>query len=249
MPISNINKKYLFCLDLDDTLIDDNFKFELTFCDCIKVIIEAFETRSPQIDEILDYARQLDNEKLITWPTEKAYSPQRLEQTWIETYEYFCQDSNVPVKEYIKQVLHGLVLKNFDPPYYIIPGAIEALDYLVDAGNVLHLVSTGTAKIQLRKITITGIKKFFKVIHLVPGLNKEHILEDLKKQHPELKLVMIGNSMRSDINPALSLGLDAIYIPRGSWHQFVAEPINNKYYTLNDISELPQFLSEKFQNN
>ena len=49
---------------------------------------------------------------------------------------------------------------------------------------------------------------------------------------------MIGNSIRSDINPALSSGIECIYIPRGSWHAFIADPINDKYITVNKIKEI-----------
>ncbi len=70
--------KKLICFDLDDTLIDDNYKFELTFCDCIRVIITALETRSPAIDTILQTARDIDNKSWETWPQDKKYMPSRV---------------------------------------------------------------------------------------------------------------------------------------------------------------------------
>lgn len=234
-----MNKKdVVICFDLDDTLIDDSYKFELTFCDCIKVILESFETRPPQIDEVLQLARQLDNQNLEAWPSEKKYTPTRLKSTWLETYITLCDLHKVPQKHHTKILLDGLVRKNYDPPYFIIPGAIEALTSLERLGYELHLITVGTEEIQRKKVEVTGLGKFFKTIQISKDANKGVLLANLAAQYGKDKLIMVGNSLRTDVNPALELGIKVIYIPRGSWHQFNAEPINRNYIAIPDIADL-----------
>jgi|GEM_PF-2880233 len=244
MEVNPEAQKLIVCLDLDDTLIDDNYKFELTFCDCIKTILEAFETRPPQIDDVLQRARELDNYKLENWEPKQAYSPARLHATWIETYESLALDQGVVVKDYVKMILQGLVQKNFDPPYYIIPGSVEALRELRDEHYPLHLITTGSPTVQLKKLQSTGLSKFFNEVHILDTFDKSEKLQELKYKYSKKRVVMIGNSMRSDINPALKVGVDAIYIPRGSWHKFLAEPLNPNFKKIDSISKLQTPLRE-----
>lgn len=240
----------IICFDLDDTLIDDNFKFEVTFCDCIKVILTAFATRPPQIDEVLQLARKLDNEKLATWEPATRYTPQRLLSTWADTYQQLCDKYGVEVKHFAKLQLEGLVLQNFEPPYVIIPGAVETLDTLHDNTNYeLHLVTTGVVEIQQRKINVTNLDKFFHQVHIVGDGDKLSYLQKIRNDNPGKKMIMIGNSLRSDVNPALELGIPAIYIPRGSWHQFQADPVNQQFVEAKDIREVVDLLPSMLASN
>jgi len=233
----------ILCFDLDDTLIDDSYKFEITFCDCIKTILLAFETKAPQIDEILQLARQLDNDKLLSWPAERRYSPERLLSTWLDTYQKLCQLHNVEAKPHVNLILEGLVMQNFDPPYFVIPGAIETLEALKEQGIYqLRLLTVGTEAIQSKKIHRTGLNKFFQEIHFVVDGDKKAVLSRLADEYGIENITMVGNSIRSDINPALEVGVRAVYIPRGSWHMFRAEPINQLYSKLSDIAELPKLI-------
>lgn len=233
----------ILCFDLDDTLIDDNYKFELTFCDCIKTILIAFETRPPQIDEVLTLARKIDNERLISLPVKERYQPTRLEGTWILTYEKLCEEYKIKAKPHVKEILRGLVKQNFDPPYFLIPGVVETLNILKQLNFEMHVITTGNLNVQTRKLDETGLIKFFNEIHIVEDGDKSKILKPFATKEGKDNVVMIGNSIRSDINAALKVGVKAVHIPRGSWHQFVAEPINDKYTEIENMSQLISIVS------
>ena len=233
-----MTNKLILCFDFDDTLIDDSYKFELTFCDCIKVILESFETRPPQIDEILQLARKLDNEKLANWESALRYTPERLLSTWLETYRKLSQSRLVEIKKHTELILEGLVRKNYDPPYYIIPGAIETLNTFTEKNYEMHLITIGSYEIQNKKIVHTGLEKFFTEVHIVTNGDKTETIKSIVSKYGEDNVIMIGNSIRSDINPALNAKARAIYIPRGSWHLFNAEPINDTYITISSITQV-----------
>ena len=101
----------------------------------------------------------------------------------------------------------------------------------------MHVITLGTREIQRRKLTVSKLIKYFDEVHY-ESYDKCKPLTNLKKKYGEKNICMIGNSMRTDINPALKLGLDAIYIPRGNWHRFIQEPLNKKYKEIHDIREL-----------
>ena len=236
-----MKKKRLLCFDLDDTLIDDNYKFEITFCNCIQTIIQALETSSPQIDDILNKARQIDNEKWKKWKKEDKYLPKRTALTWVETYEHFAQKIELKVRDHIKRLIWSQVMQTYDPPFYVIPGAIETLIELQDRGYNMNLISIGLPTIQKRKVRRTKLDKYFSDIHIVRS-NKYDVLSKIAKKCGKENITMIGNSMRRDINPALSQGIEAIYIPRGNWHRFHAKPVNNKFKELKSIEDILNIL-------
>lgn len=239
------DKKQIF-FDLDDTLIDDNYKFQLTFCDCIRAIILSFETRSPQIDDILQLARKLDNEYFENVePGAEKYGPEKYSKTWIACYRQLCKENGREPKDHTEKLLEGYVYQNFEPPYYIIPDVIDVLNELLKVGKYeLRIVTAGAHDAQMKKIEGTDFEKYFSSFHICDG-NKQDILEEAVGKYGKENVWMIGNSMRSDINPALKTGISAVYIPRGTWNKFFEEPFNKEYKEIKTIAELPALL-EKF---
>lgn len=231
------NGQKLICFDLDDTLIDDNYKFEITFCECIKAIINSLETRTPQIDDMLKKAREIENETFETWPKEKLYTPERVVNAWVQTYEWFANDIPLPIREHTKNLIEALIMSNYDPPYFVIPGVIEIITELREKGYKMHVVTLGPKVQQRRKLTVTRLLHYFDDVHYETH-DKCKPLSELKSKFGRENVTMIGNSMRTDINPALSLDIEAIYIPRGNWHGFKADPINNNYTEIDDIRKL-----------
>lgn len=233
----------VICFDVDDTLIDSDYKFELTFCDCIKAILVSFETRAPQIDEVLEHARKLDNHKLATYPAETRYQPQRLYDTWLETYIDLCHKREVQPKQYVKQQIRGIIGQNFDAPWYVIPGAVEALEAISHFEDIeLHALTVGDPVIQNRKLSSSELDKYFTHIEVTTA-DKQAYLEKLAAEIGKENVIMVGNSVKSDINPALRAGVKAIHIPRGSWQHHQEDMVNSDYKTIYDIRELPALLS------
>ena len=236
--------KTLICFDLDDTLIDDNWKFETTFCDCMKTILLALAAHAPTVDEILRMAREMDNQLLDELPKDKKYTPSRLTQAWQTTYKTISERQEIPVKPHIMNMLEGYVLQNFEPPYLVIAGAVDALIHIRNLPNIeMHVATIGDPEIQLRKINYARLNFYFDHVEIVQDSDdKGEYLRQMSEQYGADNVIMIGNSIRSDINPALAIGLKAIYIPRGSWSRFKAEPLNDSFAQVHRIFELPQTL-------
>ncbi|HTT75215.1 MAG TPA: HAD family hydrolase [Candidatus Binataceae bacterium] len=95
----------------------------------------------------------------------------------------------------------------------VMPGVAETLEVLAKRHRLL-LFTKGHPDEQLAKLEHSGLRRFFSRIG-VPW-EKNSLNYQLLLAQAELdpaRTVMIGNSPRSDINPALEAGLYAVYIP------------------------------------
>ncbi len=240
------NRQTLICFDLDDTLIDDNWKFETTFCDCMKAILLALAAKAPAIDEILQTVREIDNQLLEEMPKDKKFMPARLVEAWQTTYTIISERQEIPVKPHIMNMLEAYVLQNFEPPYLVISGAVDALVHIRSLPNVqMHVLTIGDPEIQTRKITYSRLNHYFDHIEIVlDGDDKGTYLRQKVQEYGTDHVIMVGNSFRSDINPALDAGAKAVHIPRGTWSAFKAEPIHNGYTEVRRIFELPAVLEK-----
>jgi len=235
----------LICFDLDDTIIDDNWKFETTFCDCMKAILLGLAARAPEIDEILVTMREIDGRLLEELPKDRKLLPTRLIQSWQETYRIVSERRDIPVKPHIMSMIESYVWQNFEPPYLVIAGAVDALVRIRAFPNVrMEILTIGEPEIQLRKINHSRLNYYFDHIEIVyAGEDKGEYLRNKAGEFGGENVIMVGNSMRSDINPALKAGVKAIHIPRSGWSRHNVEPLHNEYLEVRRIFELPEALS------
>lgn len=108
------------------------------------------------------------------------------------------------------------------------PGAVHALERLRAAHpGPLWLVTAGDRVIQTGRVHHSGLASFFDAVHVVPE-KTEAVFTELGRGYA--RRVMIGNSPRSDILPALAAGFDALYVRVPTW--------------LLDLAPLPAAVSE-----
>ena len=95
----------------------------------------------------------------------------------------------------------------------------ETLAYLTERHRLI-LFTKGEPAEQSAKVQRSGLQGFFEAIEIVP--EKDTVTyTGLVNKHKIVKSQgwMIGNSPRSDINPAMKVGLNAVYIPhQQTWH-------------------------------
>ncbi len=78
----------------------------------------------------------------------------------------------------------------------------------------LAVFTKGELKDQENKLWRSGLQRYFDVVSIVSDKTTDayrHLCKDLEVNSEEL--VMVGNSFRSDIAPALKIGASAIHIP------------------------------------
>lgn len=127
-------------------------------------------------------------------------------------------------------------------PIAMLAGAEEALRYLAGRHRLM-LFTKGDYAEQTHKIRLSGLAALFETVDVVAEKDVERYRAKLASARaPAGTVWMVGNSPRSDINPALAAGLNAVFVPHPqTWvleHEPIAVPAGRELIELACISEL-----------
>jgi len=131
-------------------------------------------------------------------------------------------------------------------PVKIFPHTEDTLAALSQRWDLM-LITKGDVFEQSQKIERTGLAKYFRLVEIV-GQKTPAVYRALLKRHniDPRRFLMVGNSLRSDIQPVLALGGQAVYIPYiNTWaheHRLDGELSKDGYYELESLAELPELL-------
>ena len=189
-------------IDADDTLWENNIYFERAFdqfCDFL-----AHSSLSPEeVREVLDEIEYV-NSKIHGYGT--ATFTRNLTECYHRLAESDVRGEDLTtIMSLTEQILHH--------PTELIPGVEETLEYL-SLRHELTLFTKGNAEEQKLKLDRSGLAIYFDHTAIVKEKNMAAYaaLIDERRLAPE-RSWMIGNSPKSDINPALEAGLNAVFVP------------------------------------
>lgn len=200
-------------IDADDTLWENNIFFEKT--------IEDFITQLEHLGYTREYIRHILNETERRNIRQHGYGVRSFRRSLEETYLKLA--GNMSKREIVKAIEQMAIELEATPPH-IMEGVPETLAYL-SKRNRLILLTKGEAAEQAAKVERSGLQSYFDAIEIVMEKSAE-IYERMIEQFKIVKTHgwMVGNSPRSDINPALHAGLNAVFIPHSAtWHMEHAE--------------------------
>jgi putative hydrolase of the HAD superfamily len=130
-------------------------------------------------------------------------------------------------------------------PVETLPGVAETLQALKDRYRLV-VVTKGDLLNQEQKLARSGLGDHFDAIDIVSEKNADTYRRIFTRNdaRPE-QAVMIGNSLKSDVLPALEAGLWGVHIPYPiTWaHEHAEAPANApRYAKLDSIAEVPDWL-------
>lgn len=156
-------------------------------------------------------------------------------------YDYAGDDApSHLVKEAVSIGRHMLA-----KPVELLDGVVEVLEKL--HGKYHLIVATkGDLLDQERKLQLSGIETHFDFVEVMSNKKVANYEKLLRKINCTAeRFVMIGNSLRSDIQPVLDIGGSAIHVPfHTTWeHELIAHEIkHDRFMECGDIREiLPLF--------
>jgi putative hydrolase of the HAD superfamily len=189
-------------IDADDTLWENNVYFEQT--------IEEFLTLLEPFGYPREYARHILNETERRNIRQHGYGVRSFGRSLEETYMKLAGHQ---AERHTVENIHHRVAELENTPPNVLDGVVETLDYLAKHHRLIMLTKGEPAE-QAAKVERSGLQAHFDHIEIV--LEKDsstygRMIEQFKivKSHGW----MVGNSPRSDINPALEAGLNAVFIP------------------------------------
>jgi putative hydrolase of the HAD superfamily len=99
-------------------------------------------------------------------------------------------------------------------PIELIHGVPETLDYLCQRGHHLIMMTKGDLTEQAGKVERSGVKDYFAAVEIVPEKKPVAYKSVVEKYELAAQTTwMVGNSPRSDINPAMAAGINAVFVP------------------------------------
>lgn len=215
MPADSHNGTFTLLIDADDTLWENNIYFERV----IARFFEDFPGHSPAA-----LRRTLDDvERAIV--LSHGYGLIAFEHALVRTVERLTGAPPAPQRE---AEVRALARSVNDHPIQLLPGVAETLAYLA-ARHSLILMSKGDPKEQSAKLERSGLGHHFSAVEIVPEKD-ETVYRDTLARHnlAAFSTWMIGNSPKSDVNPALAAGLNAVFVPHDmTWvleHEHLSSP-------------------------
>lgn len=203
-------------IDADDTLWENNIYFERAIADFISFL--NHRERSPA--EVREILNDVERECIIT----HGYGLPSFTHSLVKTFERLSVE---PITPALHETIHGFARTIAEQPVQMLPRVMETLEYLRERHHLI-LVTKGNFPEQSGKVERSGLKHFFQEVEIVPEKNSftyEQIIDQYRLACG--RTWMIGNSPKSDINPALGAGLNAVFVPHDeTWvleHEELAE--------------------------
>lgn len=236
-------KKRKIAFDLDDTLIPNSYKYNLAIWKCGLIVSEALLWRCPYATELMKQHYDDDVALIKTY----KFRADRFPTMWSRLYERLCQEAGVPVDPEVTKRLYAAAAEFQNGPFLPFPGVAEMLSGLGRDGHELHLITAGDHDLQWKKIREGGFERLFDELH-VTDMEKKQILAEIVGDRPG-DGVMVGDSKKSDIAPAVALGMNAVWVPSLTWKfvDFKLDP--SSYHKLDSILDLPDFLRRLDESN
>jgi putative hydrolase of the HAD superfamily len=132
-----------------------------------------------------------------------------------------------------------------DHPIELLPGARAAVEALSGTCRVV-LITKGDLLDQERKLAQSGLGDLFHGVEIVSD-KTEAIYAAAFRRHgtPPDRAMMVGNSLRSDVIPALQAGAFGVHVPHETtWRYEMAEPpvTHPRFRRLDGLSGLPDLV-------
>lgn len=189
-------------IDADDTLWENNIYFEAAFEGFVD-FLEHSRLSAPEIRGVLDEI-ELANSKV------HGYGSLNFGRNLQECYARLAERE---IRAEDLERVKGFALRILEQPLELIEGVTETLEYLASRHD-LTLFTKGHPEEQKMKIDRSGLGVWFGHTAIVKEkdvASYRNLVEE--RQLPPKYSWMIGNSPKSDVNPALEAGLNAVFVP------------------------------------
>jgi putative hydrolase of the HAD superfamily len=161
----------------------------------------------------------------------------------VETYDAFARrqgkSPTLRVEQRISQIATSVVRNKTRP----MPRAKEVLRALQGRCRLV-LLTKGEYVLQERRVAESGFSELFQRAVIVEHKERETFLRVVRELDAAPDSIWsVGDSLRSDVKPALEAGLNAVWIPQETWGYESAEVTDEqRVVRARTIREVPQIL-------
>ena len=188
-------------IDADDTLWENNVYFERAIAAFISYL--NHHTYTPA--EIRQALNAVERETILT----HGYGLTSFTRSLLECFERLTPG---PATEEKRERVAGFARAIATQEIELLPGVAETLADLATRHRLI-LMTKGNHAEQADKFSRSGLEAYFSAVEIVSEKDPETYLAVIARRElrPHTSW-MIGNSPKSDINPALAAGLHAVFL-------------------------------------
>ncbi len=216
--------------DADDTLWENNIYFESAFTQFCGYLQHS-RLAPLQVREVLDEI-EIANVKI------HGYGSRNFARSLTQCMQHLAERN---ISEEDLSAVRKFAMAILEQPMELLPGVQETIADLWRR-HELTLFTKGDLDEQRIKVDRSGLGSYFRHVAIVHEKDERayrRLMED-QGMVPE-RTWMVGNSPKSDINPALAAGMKAVYIPHPrTWsleHELVPEA-HSGLIRIDNITEL-----------
>jgi len=229
----------LFIFDLDDTLIDTSD----VYWSARSNFVQELAKRGLDPEEITEVFEEVDAANMRTM----GFAPERYGTSMIGTAQRLLKRNSISVSEdLLAQIKHSgeMILTTWPKP---IAGAKELLDWSAERFD-LALVTRGDDDLQRKKLKQAGMTHYFRRIEVVPSKSCETFAHVMKGSgHSPEDVWVIGDSIRTDINPGIEAGASCILYEYHHhsyhWRQEHGDQAVGHFYRAKHLGQVPGIIS------
>jgi putative hydrolase of the HAD superfamily len=199
------NGRQTLLIDADDTLWENNIYFERAIANFISFLNHQ-EYSAAQVREVLN---QVERECILS----HGYGLHSFAHALAQTFTRLAVEPLTPA---LHETISGITAAIAEQPIEVCFGVPETLSYLAERHQLI-LLTKGAIAEQSGKVERSGLKQYFSAVEIVAEKDlAAYQALAAKRELAAVSTWMIGNSPKSDVNPALAAGLNAVFVPHGN---------------------------------
>ena len=215
-PLARYSQQTLL-IDADDTLWENNIYFERAIASFITYLDHKVHT----VEQVREHLNLCERATIA----EHGYGLASFRRSLVDCFEQITEAPITPERHAkIISFTDAIASKEIE----LLPDVEETLGELSQRHRLI-MVTKGNLEEQTDKLERSGVRPFFSAIEVLAEKNPA-AYRGVVAAHGcnPVSTWMIGNSPKSDINPALAIGLNAVFIPHDfTWvleHETVDAP-------------------------
>ncbi|MDO4581058.1 MAG: HAD family hydrolase [Bacillota bacterium] len=221
--------------DFDDTLVQTNVLYEQA-----RVIFFAAMRRLGFCPDAA-MAEYLDKADIAALERAGYMAKHCFPQALRDTYIYYCRRQGRLPEDRQAREIEDIGWAVFDQEAEHVPGALELLKALHGV-YPLYLLTQGEEDIQQRRLRRSGLCGYFDACYIVGVKDAEAFRAIIAERDIDAAgSWCVGNSLRSDINPALAAGLNAAQLLIDCWG-YEQQPPAGEYHQIRELSEFLELI-------
>ena len=188
-------------IDADDTLWENNVYFE----GAIAAFISYLDHHEYSPAEVRQALNQVERETILS----HGYGLPSFTRSLLLCFERL---SPSPMSDEKREQVKGFARSIAEQEIELLPGVVETLAELATRHRLI-LMTKGNHAEQADKLARSGLESYFSAVEIAAEKDPESYRDVIRRHELVPKTSwMIGNSPKSDINPALAAGLNAVFL-------------------------------------